>query len=420
MDVDEPPNNSWFPIQKNEWMPVFFSFAWFFLVLFSYQILRPIRESLFVELKQSETKWLFAATFVVMILAVPIYGKLVSTVGRRQLVWTIINFFTLNIIGFAFWISLGGGLMLSRCYFVWVSVFSLYTTSLVWSVIIDIFSNEQAKRLFGWIASGATLGAICGSSVGMAAKSIGTSYLLIVSAISLELCLVFAIALEKSTRNWESQKKPQPIQPGMLDGLKTIVNSKYLLMIIIYMSLISYFGTTIYLQLTTAVQTAFESREDRTAYFASLNLFVQIGTLVVQFLIVGPVMRWLGLAVSLTTLPIVATVCFTTMSQMASLTVLSCVDVVSRITTYGFSVPSREVLFTVVSREAKYKAKNAMDTIVIRGADWIASTTFRWMSSLTSFSTICRLMLPLILIWFLISFWLGREQRRLANNRAND
>lgn len=153
------------PIRQAELTAVSMAFAWFFMIMFSYQLLRPIRESLVGELPNEEKSVLFAIVFVVMVIAVPLYAKLVSVLDRRSLILWMINFFAINILAFAFWNYSGGGKMMIRCFFVWLGVFNLYVTSLVWSVLTDLFASEQSKRLFGPIASGATIGAIAGSAL---------------------------------------------------------------------------------------------------------------------------------------------------------------------------------------------------------------------------------------------------------------
>jgi ATP:ADP antiporter, AAA family len=421
MEEDQKP--AWrflLPIQKGEWLASVTAFVWFFLIMLSYQLLRPLRDSLVGELPSQEKSVLFFATFVAMVVAVPLYAQLVSLLNRRSLVLVLITFFALNLVGFAFWNSSGGGVWLIRVFFVWVSVFSLYVTSLFWSVLTDLFSNDKGKRLFGPIASGGTTGAIAGSSLAMYAQQIGSTRMLIVAAVVLQLGIVCALSLERATRSWPNQARREPLSGGILEGLRGIFASRYLLQVSLYIALISYFGTTFYMQLTEIAAREIPDREVRAAFFAGLNLKVQLGTLIAQFFIVGPVMRRCGLSTALMILPAVAGVCFLIMANSTSLAVFGLIDVVSRIVTYGFAVPAREVLFTVVNREAKYKSKNVVDTIVIRGADTIASSAFAQLKGFLSLPTINWLLLPVAVYWLYVAFRLGRSHSQLANEAARN
>lgn len=404
-------------VEKGEWLAFVMAFGWFVLVMLSYQMLRPIREALVSELPSGEKSWLFAGTLIAMTLAVPLYAKLVSLVNRRVLVLTLVNFFSVCILVFAYWNHQFSGPVMIRCFFIWVSVFSLYATSLVWSVLIDLFSTEQGKRLFGPIAGGATTGAIAGSALALQADNWGITAMMILAAVALELCLVLSTGLEFATKGWPAPQREQAVQGGILDGLREIIASPYLMKIIVYLIFISLFGTTIYLQITNVAKLELVDRDMRTSYFAKLNLFVQFGVLGVQLALVGPLLRKLGLTFALMLLPVVSAGCFVVLVGNGSLYALSCIDVVSRIATYGIAVPSREVLFTVVSRQAKYKSKNVIDTIVIRGADSFASATFELLRSHLTFSSICLLMLPLTGAWLFAANRLGRQQNKLAQEQ---
>jgi ATP:ADP antiporter, AAA family len=297
---------------------------------------------------------------------------------------------------------------------VWVSVFALYATSLVWSVLIDIFSSEQGKRLFGLIAGGATAGAISASLLAISTQKIGTNRIMLLSAAVLAGSCIFVVAIERATRDWPGGEKTPPVEGGMFSGIIEIFNSRYLTLMILFIALISLFGGMIYMRLTEEAKRELADYEQRTAYFAQLNLYVQLGTLFMQSVVIGPAMRRLGLSVTVSLLPCLAAALFTAMYFRSDLMMLGVVDVISRIATYGFSVPSREVLFTVVSREAKYKAKNIIDTIVIRGSDALSSSLYGTAMHYVTFSTLCLSLVPIAGLWYFIAVWLGRRQAVLA------
>lgn len=413
------------PVESGERLAVAASFAWFFLLMCGYQILRPIRETLVSELDATEKQWLFLGTFLVMLAAVPVFGWLVTKIPRRGLVHLVMHFFASNLVAFSAWDYLGGGdpdPWLARVFFVWVSVFSLFMTSLFWSVMVDIFSDEQSRRLFGPIASGATIGAIAGSALtGGTASWIGLPVLMFVAGGMLEAGMLFASGLDRATRRWPVQQKQQQQKfAGILEGLRQIMRSKYLLLIAVYLALISFCGTTVYMQLTETAKNAIADRAERAEFFAGLNLYVQCGTLVAQTLLIGWIMRRLGLSVALIILPAVYAVSFVLLGSVSSLAVLGIVDVMTRIGAYGFAVPAREVLFTVVNREAKYKSKNFIDTVVFRGADSVASAGYAQLKNLLgSAGPIGWIMLPLTGLWLMVGWNLGRQQSKKALNQAD-
>jgi AAA family ATP:ADP antiporter len=342
-----------------------------------------------------------------MLAAAPLYAWLYSRLSRSRLIHLIFHFFVVNILLFAVWFRVLGPeeqQWLSRILFIWVSVFSLFVTSVFWSVMTECFSNEQGKRLFGPIAAGATTGAILGSMVAsLTAARLGVANLFIISATMLELSLLCAVYLLRSTRDWKTtQPPPSQERATILSGLREIIQSRYLILIAIYLAMISFCGTTNYLKLTAAAKVAILDSDQRTQFFANLNFYVQAGTLIAQTLLIGPLMNRLGLTAALLVLPMVYFVCFLLLGASETLWVLGTVDVLSRIGAYGITVPSREVLFTIVSRTAKYQSKNFIDTVVFRGADAIAS-----LMSLATWAIV-----TIVVIWGLLAAWLGREYQQ--------
>jgi AAA family ATP:ADP antiporter len=413
-------------VLKDEWTSFVFSFCWFCMLMSGYYILRPIRESLGSALGSGELKWLFLYTFFTTLVIVPAFSKLVAIMQRRTLINIVFHFLIMNILVFAFFVWRDGttsNLLLARVYFVWVTVFGLFAVSVFWSVLTDLFSNEQGKRLFGPIASGASTGAIVGSLIASNfAERIGLAGLLCVAAAMIEIGLIFAWLLQRSARKWEHLRAPKQAinrDGGTWAGLIEIGRSRYLISICGYLALISVCGTTIYLQLADAAGSAFESDEIRTSYFANINFAVQVGTFVAQIILVGQIMQRLGLSVALVILPIVYLICFLLLGLSSSFALLGIIEVVRRIAVYGITSPAREVLFTVVSRDAKYKSKNFMDTVVIRGTDSLTSAVFVQLKTLLgSVATISWIMLPLTLVWISIGWSLGKQQRVRAQSET--
>lgn len=415
-------------IEKHERPLVALAFGWFFLLMAGYQILRPIRESFVSDLPSEEKPTLFAIVFFVMLAAVPIYGWVASTVSRKWLAHVVFHFFVSQLVAFAFWVSMGSedqAVWQARVFFVWLTVFVLFATSVFWSVMADLFSKAQGQRLFGPIAAGATLGGITGASIATwLSASLGLVWLLGIAAVLLEVGLVFAFWLQRMQNEQNDELIPEvgpDSQPqektGVWSGLIDVVNSPYLRMIAIYVALISFCGTMVYMQLTDTAKEAIPNRDERTAFFGSLNLYTQLGTLVVQFLLIGPMMKRLGLGVVLAVMPVIYAACFVMLGFSSSLVVLGLVDVLTRVGAYGVTVPAREVLFTVVQPSEKYKAKSVIDTVVLRGSDAASSTLFAGIGGFFgSTAFVPWLMLPVTAIWIAVAMRLGRGQRQLTES----
>ncbi len=421
-----------FPIRRVERLSVVIAFFWFMALMSGYFILRPIRETVGAGLGSNELQQLFLATFVTMLVAVPIYSKIVAMTGRTVLVAVVFGFLTLNVLVFALLLrpleqEAGGAIdpWIGRVYFVWVSVYSLFSVSVFWSVLADVFSNEQGKRLFGPIASGATTGAIVGSLfAGFLGRQFGIRGLLLVAFGLLCLAIVLGLALTRHVRRQQG-RRDRPI-PGVWAGFVQIARSPYLIWICAYLALTSLAGTMVYMYMADVVRVAIPDPEAKTQFFARINLAVQAGTLVVQLAIVGNVMRRLGVAVALVVLPLVYLISFVALGVGVGVMGLAAIDVARRIGVYGFTSPAREVLFTVVNRQAKYKSKNFIDTVVFRGSDAITSNLFvtinRWFGSMT---VVAWAMIPIAIGWGAIGWKLGQDQRRmarglLADDRAED
>jgi AAA family ATP:ADP antiporter len=421
-----------FDVRKREVLPVIAAFFWFFMLFACYNILRPIRDAVGSSLGQKELSQIFVWVLIVMLVAVPSYSQVVNWVRRTALIQIVFHFLAANILLFATWNYLvnevtnerGERILAAdieideqpanqdlsntevddpaiapaerngipseersqkknkkmdkwfgRVFFVWTSVFILFAGSVIWSFLADVFSNEQGKRLFGPIASGATLGSIAGAQLAGLAPLTGLTGLLVVAVCLLEVGVLFATWLARLTKSWTQNEKIQPLRKGgFIQGLNEIRTSPYLMLICCYLALLSVCGTALYMQLSAAVGLEFSDKTDQIAFYAKLNLIVQIGTLIVQTMLVSRLMKFAGLSVTLCLMPIVYFCCYISLGFWSGVIVLGAIDVVARITAYGATVPAREVLFTVVSKDAKYKSKNFMDTVVIRGADAATSS----------------------------------------------
>jgi len=400
-------------------------FGWFFCLLLAYYILRPVRETLGVEQGVEGLKWLFTATFVGMLAAIPLYSALVARMGRRRLVPAAYRFFALNLI--LFWVALGvGGMtreLAANSFFVWVSIFNLFAVSIFWSFQADLFSSLQGKRLFGFLAAGGTLGAVCGSLIAAELASlVGTANLLLIPVALLEVALLCVRRLDTHGSELNaSANLPTTEGTGgsLLEGFIATFRSRYLLAIAAYILCNALLGTTVYFQQAEIVKVSITDEAERTEFFARVNLWVQCATVVIQLLITARLLKAIGVAAALCILPCVYAFGVGALDLVPTLVVLATVDVIRRACTYAISSPSREVLFTSVTRSEKYKAKSFIDTAVFRGGDALAGHAFHGLRGLGMGAVwLTAVMIPIAGIWAWIGHKAGRMHQAAAGSPA--
>ena len=419
-------------IHRTELQPVVWSCLYFFFLLAGYYVIRPIRDAMGLTGGLKDLKVLFFITLAIMMVANPVFSALVSRFPRRVFVPTVYIFFITNLLlFFVLFSSFGvpGDINVARAFFVWVSVFNLFAVSVFWGMMADLFRSDQGQRLFGLISVVGTLGAIAGSaSTVVLARRIGEVNLLPLSSLLLAAaCLcVFRINRLVARRATERAKcRLQPWRPAAdhriggdwLAGITHLFSSPYLLGIALFIMLHAFSGTLAYFLQGSIIEQALTTRDTRAAFFAGIDLNVNILAIVVQVFLTGRIINKLGVSVTLALLPVVVMVGFVGLGLWPTLASLYLFQVVRRAANFALSRPARESLFTVLPREDKYKAKNLIDTVAYRGGDavgvtWYTLLTSRWLALATT--TVLWLALPLIGLWTLLSFYLGRRQRRMA------
>jgi AAA family ATP:ADP antiporter len=413
-------------MRQGEGRAIFWSFCYFFSLLSSYYILRPIRDEMGVTAGIEQMHWLFTGTFVAMLLVVPAFGWVTTRYQRKQFLPIIYYFFISNILLFYLLFESDSSLThVARAFFIWLSVFNLFVVSVFWSFMTDLFRNEQAKRLFGFISAGGTIGAIAGPAMtALLVQHIGTGHMLLISAALLSLSVLCIRRLitwqttQRATDNSDPDSKNQqdkPLAGGILDGILLVLRSPYLLGICVLILLYTTLSTFLYFQQAQIVKAAFADSETRTAVFASIDFAVNTLTLLIQTFFTARLVKWLGLSLTLALIPLLLSLGFLALAFLPVLSVLIAVQVIRRAGNYAIMRPSREMLYVVVSREEKYKAKNFIDTVVYRGGDALSSWLYAGMRSLgLSLSAIAWVALPLSLLWAWIAFQLGRKQAVIA------
>ncbi len=409
-------------VREDEVRALLWSFAYFFCLLCSYYILRPLREEMGVAGGVRNLQWLFTGTFAAMLLAVPLFGALVSRFPRRRIVPLLYRFFIANILIFYLLLkSGGGGVYTARAFFIWVSVFNLFVVSVFWSFMADLFRSEQGKRLFGFIAAGGTAGAILGPSITIfLAGPLGPVNLLLISAVFLEGAVRCIRQLLRASGAGEgdsqSPAEEEAIGGSIFAGAARVFRSPYLIGICLYIFLYTATSTFLYFQQAHIVKDAFDDPAQRVQVFGLMNLLVNVLTLTVQLFLTGRLMTRFGVASALAFLPVVVALAFTGLAAAPVLPILIAAQVFRRASNFAISRPAREVLFTVVGREDKYKSKNFIDTVVYRGGDALTGWAYAGLSAAgLGLSAIAAVTVPIAAVWAGLALLLGKRQERLSS-----
>ena len=407
---------------------VLLSGAYFFFILSAYYVLRPIRDGMGVAGGVENIPWLFTATLAGMLVAHPIFASIVSRWPRRRFVTVTYRFFMLNLLVYYLLLTgLGGGtaaVWVGRTFFVWISVFNLFVVSVFWSFMTDIYRERQSRRLFGLIGVGGTVGGIVGSSItAFLVGVLSLPTLLWFSIILLECAVLCLKRLDRRVGSKPSSNVPSSDVPSSaeviggsaLDGIRRVLASPYLLGICAFMLLFTIGSTFLYNIQAEIVSRTFSDTPQQTSVFARIDLAVNTLTLVTQLFLTGRLMKWLGVGVTLALLPLISMVGFLALGAAPVFAVFVMFQVLRRAGNFAIAVPTREVLYTVLPRRDKYKAKNFNDTFVYRAGDQAGAWSFAGLGALgLSTAAMAWSMVPVAGVWLLVALWLGRKQKVLA------
>lgn len=415
-------------IEPGEGWALFWSFSYFFALLCSYYIIRPLRDEMGVIGGVENLQWLFTGTFLIMLAAVPVFGWVTSRFRRSQFLPAIYLFFIFNLAGFYLLFQSDiAHITIARTFFIWTSVFNLFVVSVFWSFMTDLYSDAQAKRLFGFIAAGGTAGALTGPALTtVLALPLGPTNLLLISAAFLGWAVLAIQRLIKGSMTSGQGSNPgqqastdnainQPLGGSVMAGIRLVMQSPYLLGIAILMILFTTLSTFLYFQQAQIVRDSFTSSAERTTVFAAIDLAVNALTILFQVFLTSRVVKVFGLAWTLALVPIILCAGFLILSFAPVLAVLVVVQVIRRAGNYAIMRPAREMLYVVLDRESKYKAKNFNDTVVYRGGDAVAGWIYAGLRSLgLSLSHLALIAAPLAAIWAVVAYRLGKQQTQLA------
>jgi ATP:ADP antiporter, AAA family len=418
-------------VEPRESRALAWSFAYFFCLLCGYYILRPLRDEMGIAGGVQQLQWVFTGTFVAMLVAVPIFGAVAARFPRRRFLPWVYYFFITNILLFyVLFHSDLGQVQVARAFFIWTSVFNLFVVSVFWSFMVDLYTNAQARRLFGVIAAGGSAGAIVGPSLtALLAAPLGPVNLLLISALLLAMAVVcihrlvhWADSSHATTSASPPSSEPtgadEPMGGGVFAGIKLALRTPYLLGICLFIWLYTTLSTFLYFEQAHIVAAAFTDPAKRTTLFAAIDLAVNVLTILTQVFLTGRIMTWLGLPMTLALIPVLMACGFIGLGFAPMLTVLVAFQVIRRAGNYAIARPAREVLFTVVGREAKYKAKNFIDTVVYRGGDAVSGWVFVGLKGLgLGLSAIAFIAVPIAVAWIAVGYLLGKKQEVLRQRQ---
>ena len=415
-------------LQPGEAPALLASFATLLCTFSSYTILRPVRDALGITSGLEKIPYLFWGVFVVMLLLQPVWGWLTSRYPRTVFLPWVYGFFALNLVGFYVWFRLQADhTWIARTYFVWVSVFNLFVVAAFWSLMADVFTREQAGRVFGFIWAGASTGGLIGPLIAHElAVPLGAINLLPVSAGLLLLSLVFMAQVIRWQRREGSAsgataaaggappgERPESALGGSVFAAFTeVVRSPYLLGIAVFVLLMTWVSTFLYLEQQAFVAKVFTSADQRTRFFAGIDFWVQAASLTIQLLLFGRLFKWVCIRAMLAAVPLIMTAGYAIFALAPRFMVLVLVYAVRRVGDYALTRPCRDALFTVVTREQKYKAKSLIDTFVYRGGDATSGSLYQALTGPLGAgpAAIGAVGAAISAVWTLLALGLGRAQ----------
>lgn len=399
------------------------AFSYHFLLFTAYYILRPIRDSMGVTGGVENLDDLFGWTLIGMIAAVPLFGWISGRFRRAQFLPWIYLFFGAQLIAFwALFTAQEDDSATARVFFVWVSVFNLFVISVFWSFMADLFNKEQGKRLFAFITAGASVGAMSGSAItSFLAESVGEVNLLLVSAAM----LISTIFLMRFLLGWSGRQsvagerfEERAIGGNPFAGLKRVLTSPYLGGIAAFVFLMAAVNTFLYLQQAELLSIHYPDGAARTAFLGRIELTMSIVTLFLQLFAVGRLTRRAGVATMIVVVPLFVVAGFLLISVSPTLATLVAVFIARRVGQYAIVRPCREMLYTTVDRESKYKAKNVNDTLVYRTSDFVVAKGHDAIVAAfgASLSGIALVGAGVAAVWAAVAFGLGRAHERMAGS----
>ena len=416
-----------FNLRRGETGPVLVAGLFFFCILTALMMLRPARDALGMERGIDSVRWLFVGTAVVTLAVNPLFGWLVARLRRLHFISATYVFFAASLVGFWALLLFAPGAVGARSgqvFYVWFSVFNLFVTMVFWALLADRFSSAQGRRLFALIAVGGTLGAIFGPWLAARlAEPLGTASLLLVAAgfLLLAVGLAWTLVHVRTDRRDDAgdavpatvAHEERRIGGSAWAGLRAVFSSPYLMGIAGYVLTMTIVATFIYFTRLQMVAAAESDLDARTSLLGNIDMWTQLAVLLLQLTLTGHIIRRFGLGFALAALPVATALGFVGLAIYGSFALLILLEATSKAVQRGLTRPAREALFTVISREDKYKAKAFIDTFVYRAGDVVGAQVEGLLGRVgLALGGLVTVVVPLALFWAMLGIWLGRAQGR--------
>jgi len=409
-------------IQPEETRATLASFLLVFLLMGSYYILRPVRDALASDWTDAEVSWLWTLTFFLSAIAVSLYGGAVSRIRFQRLVPSVYGLFAVSFVLFYLGSqSLSERVLLDKAFYLWVSLFSLFHISVFWSFMADTFSKPQATRLFGFIGAGASAGGIIGpATASFLVGDLGTDALLLIASALVVLTLPIIRWLQhlKSTdlhnENVAADAANLAIGGNPMAGFSEFLNSRYLLAIGLFIFFYTSIGSFVYFELKNLLEVY--DRETRSQIWANMDLAVNSLTILVAIFATGRMAKYLGLPFTLAAVPVLIGAGMMVLAAAPMVGVVVALQIIRRAGNYAVTRPAREILFTAVDRETRFKAKPVIDIVIYRGGDMLNAWAF---TALTQglglgLAAVAGVGAFIAALWALTGIYLGRQFNKMS------
>jgi AAA family ATP:ADP antiporter len=403
-------------IKEREIKAVIFSFLFVVVLMTAYYILRPVRDAMASDWTDAEVSLLWTLNFFISAGIVALYGAAVSKFRFRLLVPTMYGIFALSFVIFYFLGSISEDrILIDKAFYVWVSVFSLFHISIFWSFMSELFTKEQSGRLFGIIAAGASIGGLIGPSItAFFSVSLGIDSLMLIGSMMLliPIPIIFYLQLLKTTdlNNGKSDLPPtnQPIGGNPIAGFKMLFSNPYLISIALFIFLYTGISSFVYFELKNLLSDL--SRPERTMIWAQMDLAVNVLSISMGLFITGRIVSRFGMSVTIALVPVIVCIGLLVLAISPLLGVVMILQIVRRAGNYGVTRPAREMLFTLVDRETRFKAKPVIDIVAYRGSDMLMAWLFTGLTQGLGLglAAVAAIGAGIAALWSLVGIYLGR------------
>jgi AAA family ATP:ADP antiporter len=412
-------------VEPGERRMVATAFLLFFCVLCGYFMLRPVRETIGTVLGEGEVENLFVATWLGSVAVIPLYGWACVRLRRTTVLAAVYGLFAISLLVLAGFMGVDAQEpAAARFFYVWISVFNLLVVSVFWTLMVDRMDDERARRLFGIVAAGGTTGGLVAPLLtDVLIGPIGRAGILVVSACLFATAVLCQALLLRQLRRDPAAASAagadRPIGGNPFAGISLVLRSPYLITFCAFVLLLASVTTFLYFEQLHIVAQSFPDEDARTRVFARIDFVVQALTLATQIFFTGSIARRLGVVVLLCSVPVAMVGGFLALSVVANVWILAAVMIARRAGEYALTRPGREILFTSVDTETKYKAKNLIDVVVYRGGDALSAQLRGGLrgGEMTS-AALAVVGAGIAVVWGIVGYWLARRHAEDTSGRS--